>query len=146
MTIKNINGSVYSSYDIDFIVRNVLADSGIQQGIVGIKLPESLGVTQEHEFCTQLFYLGKDLPQGSIQVALIPPPLAEHFDFKDKVQMEALGRRIQRDHDDGIRYNRVYIAIYTNDVPMSIAQCHDLFIELEPFRLETAGKVMDNRK
>lgn len=141
VNITNINGRHFVSYDIDNIVMNVLAESGIQQGIVGIKFPTSLGIVQEQEFYTSLFHI-----QDGIQLVLLPPPLASAFNPNDKTQMESLSRRIQRDHDDGIRYNRVYIAVYHHDMSDLIIPHHDLFVELSPYHFELMGTVTDNRK
>lgn len=144
--IKNITGRHYVSYDLANILANTLMDSGIQQGIVGIKLPANIGMAQEQEFYTALFHMGINTPQGSIQLVLLPPPLQSAFNPDDKTQMESLSRRVQRDHDDAIRYNRVYIALYPSNMSDAIIPHHDLFIELLPYHFEIMGTVTDNRK
>lgn len=146
MSKVNINGKQFSSYDLDRILFNVLVESGIQQGIVGIKLPLIMGVVQEQEFYVGLLHMGKSLSQNGLQFIILPPPLESAFSLDNKTQMESLGRRIQRDHDDGIRYNRLYIALYQPAMPDVIIPHHDLFIDLAPYHFEIMGTVTDNRE
>lgn len=117
--------------DLDQLVFKILDRLVIQQGIVGIRIPTHIGVVEEYEFVTGLFNIEKAIGY-EIQQVILPPPSFVHFDNTNRIQMEALTRRVQRDHDDGIRYNRVYLAVYNDYVHTSVMEAHDIFIEIDP--------------
>ena len=130
--------------DLDQLVFKILDRLVIQQGIVGIRIPTHIGVVEEHEFVTGLFNIEKAVDY-EIQQVIIPPPSFVHFDNTDKTQMEALVRRVQRDHDDGIRYNRVYLAVYNDYVHTSVMHAHDIFIEIDCTQLRFQATYNDYR-
>lgn len=124
MDIKTLFGS-----DLEQIVVDILDRSVIQQGIVGIKIPTDIGTAEELYFVTGLFNIQNNLGY-EIQQVILPFPSFVHFDNTNKIQMEALARRVQRDRDDGIRYNRVYLAVYSDYVHPSVMEAHDIFIDI----------------
>lgn len=109
------------------ILQIAINTSGIKQGIVGIHLPR-MGTVEEHEFLTSLFYLNQDTGLEQ-QVVVLPAITTKWFSVDDKEQMDALARRVERDKLDGVRYNRVFIALYNDTYPDKVKAAHDVWIE-----------------
>lgn len=111
------------------IISDVLVETGIKQGIIGICAP-FLGTVEEMEFYRSLFGVNE------VQLVIIPTPDRNYFDKKDKAQMDALARRVIRDKTDGIRYNHVFVAIYEDMVPNNVKEAHDIFVYVSPYPIE----------
>lgn len=111
------------------IIGDVLDQTGIKQGIIGVLAPY-LGTVEEMEFYRSLFGI-KD-----VQLVILPPPDRAWFDKHDKGQMDALAGRIVRDKTDGIRYNRIYVAIYDDALPQHVKEAHDVFVYVGPYPIE----------
>lgn len=111
------------------IIGDVLDQTGIKQGIIGVLAPY-LGTVEEMEFYRSLFSI-KD-----VQLVIIPPPDRAWFDKFNKGQMEALAGRVIRDKTDGIRYNRVYVAIYDDALPEHVITSHDIFVYVPSYPSE----------
>lgn len=99
-------------------------------GIIGIQIPFAPGSVELDEFNS---YLTECLKEYDTDIVIITEPKPKWFHHKDKVQMEALARRVNRDRNDGIRYNRLFIALYrsNNPVPESVKLEHNYFITIE---------------
>ncbi len=100
----------------------------LQQGIIGIHLPRCHGTVERYEFLDALMHLDEAV-KYDLQVIVLPPPLIQHFNIDNPTQADALYRRVQRDHDDGIRYNRLYIALYTEYPSDKTIQAHDVWFD-----------------
>lgn len=130
------------SLTINPIIEHYLGQNPIEQGIIGIQLPGMSSVTSINSVVNELFY------QGNIQVVIIPPPLIGIFSsFIDK-DVKSIGGRVQRDRLDGIRYNRVYIALYWDNLGSLNAQHHDIFFNFEEHKVSGGYQVSvsDNRE
>lgn len=130
------------SLTINPIIEHYLGQNPIEQGIIGIQLPGMSSVTSINSVVNELFY------QGDIQVVIIPPPLIDIFSsFVDK-DVKSIGGRVRRDRLDGIRYNRVYIALYWDNLGSLNAHHHDIFFNLEEHKVSGGYQVSisDNRE
>ncbi|AEV89468.1 hypothetical protein OBP_031 [Pseudomonas phage OBP] len=108
------------------LVDTAITISGLQQGIIGISL-SNLGTREEMDFYTGLVYLQKKLPH--LNFAVLPTPT---FDMDNSTDVESLSRRVERDGLDGIRYNRIFFAVYQDyEVPDLVRKSHDLFMDVE---------------
>lgn len=109
-------------YDIIDPIYSYLRDHQISQGIVGIKVPQ-MGTVQENEFYSSLIQLN-NLVGCDIQSVIVP-------DSRTLPDHEAsLERRVGRDRLDGIRYNRVYFALYNTDPCEKVKLAHDIFFDI----------------
>lgn len=115
------------------IIGSVLDQTGIKQGIIGILAPY-MGAVEEMEFCRSLFDI------GDVQLIILPPPDTAWFDKNNKDQMKSLEGRIIRDKTDGIRYNRVYVALYNDALPEHVKEAHDVFVYVTQYPVEIGIK------
>lgn len=113
------------SLTINPMIEHYLEQNPIEQGIVGIQLPGMVRSTTINSVVNALFL------QRDIQVVIIPPPLTSVFSSGVDKAIKAIGGRVQRDRNDGIRYNRVYIALYWDDLGSLNAHHHDIFFNFE---------------
>jgi len=129
------------SLTINPIIEHHLKQSPIAQGIIGIQLPGMASVTSINSVVSELFY------QSDIQVVIIPPPLVDVFSSYIDKDVKSIGGRVQRDRLDGIRYNRVYIALYWDDLGSLNAHHHDIFFNFEEHKVLGGYRVTisDNR-
>lgn len=99
-------------------------------GIIGIQIPTHVGTVEEHEFYDWL--IGAFEPNGPHHV-VIPKPDLKWFNMRDPSQVSALAGRVSRDRIDGVRYNRLFIALYGSDNPLpeSVIVEHDWFITVD---------------
>lgn len=97
-----------------------------KQGIVGIELPD-MGTTDTYETLGQI--LGTREING-IGVCVIPEPVFEFLNSPVEDRSQDLLRRIKRDRIDGIRYNRIYIALYERNFPEELKKAHDVFVTI----------------
>lgn len=80
------------------------------------------------------------------------PGLEATFDYTHSheiiITVKSIGGRVQRDRLDGIRYNRVYIALYWDNLGSLNAQHHDIFFNLEEHKVSGGYQVSisDNRE
>lgn len=122
------------------MIQHKLESNPLQQGIIGIQLPGMASTDIINVVVNELFY------NSDIQVVIIPPPLTTVFASGVDKDVKAIGGRVQRDRLDGIRYNRVYIALYWDDLGSLNSVHHDIF-----FQVEEAGSgayrvsISDNR-
>jgi len=122
------------------MIQHKLESNPLQQGIIGIQLPGMVSTDIINVVVNELFY------NSDIQVVIIPPPLTTVFASGVDKDVKAIGGRVQRDRLDGIRYNRVYIALYWDDLGSLNSVHHDIF-----FQVEEAGSgayrvsISDNR-
>lgn len=130
------------SLNINTVIENYLSQNPISQGIIGIQLPGMVSTDIINGVVNDLFY------NNSTQVVIIPPPLTTVFDSGVDKDIKAIAGRVQRDKLDGIRYNRVYIALYWDDLGSLNSHHHDIF-----FNFEERGKlggyqvsISDNRE
>lgn len=109
-------------YEIIDPIYSYLRDYPISQGIVGIKVPQ-LGTVQENEFYSSLIQLN-NLVGCDIQSVIVPDSrtLPDHD--------ASLERRVGRDRLDGIRYNRVYFALYNREPCEKVKLAHDIFFDV----------------
>lgn len=122
---------IYNSSELSAIFEKVLSDYPIRQGIVGVYVqPDVLGTVEHYEFLDGLYRINEVL-NYDIQQVILPPPASHHFVISDNEKMDALRRRVERDQLDGIRYNRVYFAIYTEQPPESVIKAHDIWFDVE---------------
>lgn len=119
---------LYRAPGLDNIIEKALTEFPIQQGIIGIFFPEPMGTMEDFEFHSTLIGLGEIL-KYDFQAVILPPPLRNWFDVNDKLQMEALARRVDKDKTDGIRNNRVYIALYTDYPTDEVIKAHDFWFD-----------------
>lgn len=121
---------VYNSSDLGSIIEKALSEYPIRQGIIGILLTSDLGTVQNYEFIDSLYNINKIL-NYDVQPVILPPPDKNHFIVTDKDKMDALRRRVERDHTDGVRYNRLYIAVYTETPTDPVIKAHDIWFKVE---------------
>jgi hypothetical protein len=129
------------SLTINPIIEHHLKQNPIAQGIIGIQLPGMASVTSINSVVSELFY------QSDIQVVIIPPPLVDVFSSYIDKDVKSIGGRVQRDRLDGIRYNRVYVALYWDDLGSLNAHHHDIFFNFEEHKVLGGYRVSisDNR-
>lgn len=130
-----------TSLTINPIIEHHLKQNPIAQGIIGIQLPGMASVTSINSVVSELFY------QSDIQVVIIPPPLVDIFSSYIDKDVKSIGGRVQRDRLDGIRYNRVYVALYWDDLGSLNAHHHDIFFNFEEHKVLGGYRVTisDNR-
>lgn len=117
--------------DLPDAVYNGLINCNMNKpGIIGIQIPSFPGTVEMYEFMEHITECSKET---STDVVIITEPKSEWFHHKNKIQMEALAGRVIRDRNDGIRYNRLFIALYRslNPVPEAVKLEHDYFITIE---------------
>lgn len=131
-----------TSLTINPIIEHHLKQNPIAQGIIGIQLPGMASVTSINSVVSELFY------QSDIQVVIIPPPLVDVFSSYIDKDVKSIGGRVQRDRLDGIRYNRVYVALYWDDLGSLNSQHHDIFFNFEEHKVLGGYQVSisDNRE
>lgn len=121
---KNIYNELFT------VVTHCIQNNNLQQGIIGIQIPPF--VTTEHLDQLQVDLM--TLPQLMIfdlQMVLVPPPLTGIFHAHNQTDVESIGRRVFRDQLDGVRYNRLYVALYWDDLGKANAEKHDAFVCLK---------------
>lgn len=130
------------SLTINPIIEHYLEQNPIEQGIVGIQLPSLVSADTIYSVVNELFL------QCNIQVVIIPPPLTSIFSSGVDKDIKAIGGRVQRDRNDGIRYNRVYIALYWDSLGSLNAHHHDIFFNFEEHKVSGGYQVSisDNRE
>lgn len=130
------------SLTINPIIEHYLGQNPIEQGIVGIQLPGMVSVDIIDSVVSELFY------QSDLQVVIIPPPLTNVFNPIHDKDVKAIAGRVQRDRLDGVRYNRVYIALYWNELGSLNAHHHDIFFNFEEHKVLGGYQVSisDNRE
>lgn len=117
----------FKSSQLEEIVTHVIAYNPIRQGIIGIFVPDLMGTVEQLEFIQGLYEIHDQL-NYDIQQVILPPP-NHKFKAGNPTEMEALARRVKRDHDDGIRYNRVYFAVYTEYPTDNVIKSHDMWFD-----------------
>ncbi|QZA70522.1 hypothetical protein AH04_35 [Erwinia phage AH04] len=117
------------SLTIGPIVEHYLETTPLSQGIIGIQVPGFITVDDLNKLVTELFALG--IGTSEMQTVIIPPPQLGTFDASKKADVESIGGRVFRDRNDGIRYNRVYIALYWDDLGKLNSMRHDIFFQVE---------------
>lgn len=129
------------SLTINPIIEHHLKQNPIAQGVIGIQLPGMASVTSINSVVSELFY------QTDIQVVIIPPPLVDVFSSYNDKDVKSIGVRVRRDRIDGIRYNRVYVALYWDDLGSLNAHHHDIFFNFEEHKVLGGYQVSisDNR-
>lgn len=118
------------SHELQEVVHDCFVDSGLEQpGIIGIVRPKWMGVAEEQEFHNWL--LSEFSPSGPHHV-IIPPPDTDWFNMLNQKDVIALAGRVARDRIDGVRYNRLFVALYTEDnpPPESVIVEHDHFFKI----------------
>lgn len=108
------------------VVEHHITSMPIKQGIIGIQLPGMVTTDELITVQSDAFSLPYLVPYD-LQIAIIPPPLTGIFDASSEEDVKAIGGRVHRDRLDGIRYNRVYIALYWDDLGHLNAHHHDIF-------------------
>jgi len=82
-----------------------------------------------------------------LQIVIVPPPLIGVFFASSEKDIKAIGGRVQRDRTDGIRYNRLYVALYWDDLGKSNIEHHDVFFDVTITPTGAVETVItDNRK
>jgi hypothetical protein len=117
-------------HELQGVVDDCFADSGLEQpGIIGIVYPRWLGVIEEREFHNWLI---SDFTADAPHHVVIPVPDTDWFDMDVPEQVTALAGRVARDRIDGVRYNRLFIALYHEDnaPPESVIVEHDHFFKV----------------
>lgn len=117
-------------YELQGVVHDCFVDSGLEQpGIIGIVYPRWLGVVEEQEFHNWL--ISEFTPSGPYHV-VIPVPDMDWFNMGAPEDVTALAGRVARDRIDGVRYNRLFIALYHEDnaPPESVIVEHDHFFKI----------------
>lgn len=112
------------------IVHDCFVDSGLEQpGIIGILYPFDLGTVEEMEFYTWL--LTEFDPSGPHHL-IVPVPDINWFNMNSHKDVVSLAGRVARDRTDGVRYNRLYIALYreNNPPPEAVIVEHDHFFKI----------------
>lgn len=118
-----------TSLTIGPIVGHYLETTPLSQGIIGIQVPGLIAVDDLNKLVIELFALGIGI--NEMQTVIIPPPQLGTFDASKKADVESIGGRVFRDRNDGIRYNRVYIALYWDDLGKLNSMYHDIFFQVE---------------
>lgn len=136
---------VIKDHSLGNIIQKALNSLQPQQGIIGIHIPTDLGVVEDYELKMDLFDT-VDNVNYEIQVIVLPQPSAKHFSVSNSMQMEALKRRVERDKIDGIRYNRLYLAVYTECPPSSVIETHTIWIATHKEHFEFVGTIKDYRE
>lgn len=113
-SISEIVNYIISSYDID-------------QGIIGIGTGR-MDVVEGQQFTENMMSVQEDIPTHNFAILLTPN--MEYFE-KAEPGYGALVRRVKRDSQDGVRYNRIFLAVYDNVVvPDNVRDAHDAFIKI----------------
>lgn len=134
------------SLTIGPIVEHYLETTPLSQGIIGIQVPGFITVDDLNKLVTELFALG--IGTSEMQTVIIPPPQIGTFDASKKADVESIAGRVFRDRNDGIRYNRVYIALYWDDLGSLNAHHHNIFFNFEEHKVSGGYRVSisDNRE
>lgn len=133
------------SLTIGPIVEHYLETTPLSQGIIGIQVPGFITVDDLNKLVTELFALG--IGTSDMQTVIIPPPQLGTFDASKKADVGSIAGRVFRDRNDGIRYNRVYIALYWDDLGKLNSIHHDIFFQVE--ECQVGGyqvSITDNRE
>ena len=112
------------------IVHDCFVDSGLEQpGIIGILYPFDLGTVEEMEFYEWL--LTEFSPSGPHHL-IVPVPEIDWFNMNSPKDVVSLAGRVARDRIDGVRYNRLYVALYreNNPPPEAVIVEHDHFFKI----------------
>lgn len=118
------------SHELHEVVHDCFVDADTEQpGIIGIVYPQHLGVVEEQEFHEWL--VTQFEAQGPHHV-IIPVPNIDWFNMRSPSQVTALAGRVARDRVDGVRYNRLFVALYHegNMPPESVIVEHDWFFKI----------------
>lgn len=116
--------------ELQEVVHDCFVDSGLETpGIIGVLYPKDLGTVEEQEFCDWL--INEFSPSGPHAV-IIPEPDITWFNMNSPKDVVSLAGRVERDRNDGIRYNRLYVALYRSDntPPEAVRVQHDWFFEI----------------
>lgn len=111
-------------------VHDCFVDSGLETpGIIGIVYPKWLGTTEEQEFCD---WLVNEFEASGPHVVILQKPDITWFNMINQKDVTALAGRVARDRIDGVRYNRLFIALYRSDnpPPESVIVEHDWFFKI----------------
>jgi hypothetical protein len=111
-------------------VDRLIGKSDLYQGIIGIQIPPMISVNDLAKFYSEVLFHTQS-PIDDRQYIVIPQPSKDLYDLHSgSAGMAALVDRIRREKLDGIRYNRIAIAIYWDDAGIVTKDEHDLFFEL----------------
>lgn len=113
--------------DVWGLIQQAIDTTGIEQGIIGVKVPR-MGIEESCEFHEGVFYIQDNNPE--LNFAYLPTPNMDHFKSVQD-NYAALARRVERDGLDGVRYNRIFIAVYQEvNVPEVVVKAHDIFLDI----------------
>lgn len=116
--------------ELQSVVHDCFVDSGLEEpGIIGILYPKHLGTAEEQEFCDWL--INEFSPSGPHAI-IVPAPDVDWFNMNNPKDVVSLTGRVERDRNDGVRYNRLYIALYRTDnaPPEAVRVQHDWFFTI----------------
>lgn len=114
------------------------------QGNIGINMPAMVT-------CAEYAELMNSLGVPHVQTIIVPPPDPGEFNVRYADKVDALARLSTRWHDDGLRYNRVYLCLYWfgSHPPEKIKSAHDVWIDIEDVNARVGKKwyftTTDNR-
>lgn len=121
-TIKLVNGDSISE-----IVKFIITSYDIDQGIIGIDVG-NMDVVEGQQFTENMMSIQEDIPTHNFAILLTP-----NMKYFEEVEpgYAALVRRVKRDSQDGVRYNRLFLGVYHNvTVPGNVCDAHDVFIKI----------------
>lgn len=141
MPLIQRSGSVFSA-----LISDYLNEKPLKQGIIGIQVDSMINCKDLDMVQQSLF----DIPGETnydLQIVIVPPPLIGVFFASSEKDVKAIGGRVQRDRTDGIRYNRLYVALYWDDLGKSNIEHHDVFFDVTITPTGAVETVItDNRK